>query len=87
MKAQLNMISNEPNSEKPKKSLTESKTYSIIAVILLLFFIQMGILFWMVMNGEKMTVKYDCRQLIGGWHPDVPPEVMEECRKRNSGRI
>jgi hypothetical protein len=53
----------------------------------MLFFIQMGILFWMVMNGEKMTVKYDCRQLIGGWHPDVPPEVMEECRKRNSGRI
>ena len=80
------MTSNEANLTKPKKSLTELKTYSIIAVILMLFFIQMGVLFWIAMNGEKMTVKYDCRQLIGGWHPDVPPQVMEECRKR-SGRI
>jgi hypothetical protein len=53
----------------------------------MLFFIQMGVLFWMAMNGDKMVVKYDCRQLIGGWHPDIPTQVMEECRKRNSGRI
>jgi hypothetical protein len=39
-------------------------------------------------NSEKRlnVITYDCRMLIGGWHPDFPPQVMEECRKR-SGRI
>lgn len=31
----------------------------------------------------QIVVKYDCRQLIGGWHPDVPTTVQEECRKRS----
>ena len=26
--------------------------------------------------------KFDCRMLIGSWHPDVPQEVMEACRKK-----
>lgn len=25
---------------------------------------------------------YDCRMLMGGWHPDVPLKVQEECRKK-----
>jgi hypothetical protein len=25
--------------------------------------------------------KFDCRMLIGGWHPDVPSEVLQQCRK------
>jgi hypothetical protein len=25
--------------------------------------------------------KFDCRMLIGGWHPDVPTKVIEKCRK------
>lgn len=32
----------------------------------------------------KVVVKYDCRMLTGGWHPDVPAAVQEECRKRNT---
>lgn len=29
-------------------------------------------------------VTYNCNLLIGGWHPDVPAKVIEECRnKRN----
>lgn len=32
----------------------------------------------------QVVVKYDCRVLIGGWHPDVPVAVQEECRKRNT---
>jgi hypothetical protein len=24
---------------------------------------------------------YNCNLLIGGWHPDVPAKVIEECRK------
>jgi hypothetical protein len=31
---------------------------------------------------DRVTVRYDCRVLIGGWHPDVPIVVMEECKKR-----
>ena len=25
--------------------------------------------------------KFDCRLLIGGWHPDVPKNAIEKCRK------
>ena len=32
----------------------------------------------------KVVVKYDCRILIGGWHPDVPVAVQEQCRKRST---
>jgi len=30
---------------------------------------------------STVTVQYDCRMLIGGWHPDVPQTVQEQCRK------
>jgi len=34
-------------------------------------------------------IKYNCSMLIGGWHPDVPIKVLEECKKRkvNDNRI
>ena len=25
-------------------------------------------------------IRYDCDMLIGGWHPDVPREVIDKCR-------
>jgi len=25
-------------------------------------------------------VKYDCKMLIGGWHPDVPKKIIKQCR-------
>jgi hypothetical protein len=31
---------------------------------------------------KEGPIKYDCRKLIAGWHPDVPVKVMEECRKK-----
>ena len=27
--------------------------------------------------------RFDCRMLIGGWHPDVPTQIVEQCRKGN----
>jgi len=33
---------------------------------------------------NQVVVKYDCRMLMGGWHPDVPVAVQEECRKRST---
>jgi len=29
-----------------------------------------------------ITVRYNCGMLIGGWHPDIPPEVQQQCRQR-----
>ena len=31
---------------------------------------------------DRVTVKYDCRMLMGNWHPDFPAVVIEECKKR-----
>jgi len=31
---------------------------------------------------DQITVKYDCRMLLGSWHPDFPLAVVEECKKR-----
>jgi hypothetical protein len=50
-------------------------TFSIILVALVLSF-------WPTSKGDVVVVKYDCSQLIGGWHPDVPVKVQEECKKR-----
>jgi hypothetical protein len=49
------------------------------------FSIVLGILalaFWPASKSNVVVVKYDCSMLIGGWHPDVPAKVQEECRKR-----
>ena len=49
------------------------------------FIILIGVLvlaFWPSSKGSVVVVKYDCSVLIGGWHPDVPVKVQEECRKR-----
>jgi hypothetical protein len=36
---------------------------------------------------DKPTiVRYNCDMLIGGWHPDVPPQVIRECRKNPEER-
>ena len=51
-------------------------TFAIIITVLILAF-------W-PQDQNQVVVKYDCRQLIGGWHPDVPTAVQEECRKRST---
>jgi hypothetical protein len=30
---------------------------------------------------RSAEVVYNCNVLIGSWHPDVPKQVIEECRK------
>ncbi len=53
---------------------------------LVTFAIVLGMLvlaFW-PQDQNQIVVKYDCRQLIGGWHPDMPVAVQEECRKRST---
>jgi hypothetical protein len=51
-------------------------TFTIIIAMLVLAF-------W-PQDKNQVVVKYDCRQLMGGWHPDIPIKVQEECKKRNT---
>jgi hypothetical protein len=51
-------------------------TFSIILIVLMLA----G---W-PSNKTEVVVKYDCRMLIGGWHPDFPAKVVDECRQRSN---
>lgn len=51
-------------------------TFAIIIAMLVLAF-------W-PQDKNQVVVKYDCRQLMGGWHPDIPLKVQEECRKRST---
>ena len=32
------------------------------------------------MFDKQTLVRYNCNMLIGGWHPDVPREVIDKCR-------
>lgn len=50
-------------------------TFSIIILVL-------ALTFWPSSKSNVVVVKYDCSMLVGGWHPDVPVKVQEECRKR-----
>jgi hypothetical protein len=42
----------------------------------------LALAFWSGSNSGVVVVKYDCSMLIGGWHPDVPVKVQEECKKK-----
>ncbi len=55
--------------------------FGILSFIVLVFVIVLTFVAT-VQDKDRITVKYDCRVLIGGWHPDIPIEVMEECKKR-----
>jgi hypothetical protein len=37
-------------------------------------------------GSNTVTVQYDCRMLIGGWHPDFPAKVIEDCRNKTKGK-
>ena len=49
-------------------------TFAIIITVLVLAF-------W-PQDRNQVVVKYDCRMLMGGWHPDIPVAVQEACRKK-----
>lgn len=37
-----------------------------------------GVIFMTELSRDE--IKYDCRLLIGGWHPDIPKKVVEQCK-------
>lgn len=30
---------------------------------------------------KQVVIRYNCNMLMGSWHPDVPREVIDQCRK------
>jgi hypothetical protein len=36
---------------------------------------------------KPIEIRYNCDALIGGWHPDVPREVIKKCRELNERYI
>ena len=50
-------------------------TFGIVLAVLVLAV-------WPTSKGHVVVVQYDCRMLMGGWHPDVPVRVQEACRKK-----
>ena len=44
----------------------------------------MAVLTFIVVQQDRnhITVRYDCRMLMGNWHPDFPAEVIAECKNR-----
>lgn len=51
-------------------------SFIVLAFVVVLTFIAAA------QDKDRVTVKYDCRMLMGNWHPDFPAAVIEECKKR-----
>ena len=51
-------------------------SFIVLAFVVVLTFIAAA------QDKDRVTVKYDCRMLMGNWHPDFPAVVIEECKKR-----
>jgi hypothetical protein len=59
--------------------------YFCVFLPILFFVVFIGSLIYVGNLADKRTVRYDCG--MAEWHPDIPVQVKEECRKRLSGRI
>jgi hypothetical protein len=55
--------------------------FGVLSLIVLVFVIALTFIA-AKQDKDRVTVKYDCRMLMGNWHPDVPKVVVEECKKR-----
>ena len=53
-----------------------------IVLIGLFLILSVGIIISTSLRDEAIKPnKFDCQMLIGGWHPDVPIEIQQQCRK------
>jgi len=55
-----------------------------VVLFCVMFVLALAIAIWAgVRDSHMREAKIDCRILIGSWHPDVPREAIEACRKRS----
>jgi hypothetical protein len=59
------------------KVIFTALSFIVLAFVIVLTFIAAK------QDKDRVTVKYNCRMLIGNWHPDFPKAVIEECKKRS----
>jgi len=59
-----------------------TKNFFWIAIAFSIVSGSLVLILWPSNKDDIVVVKYDCGMLIGGWHPDVPGEVQDECRKK-----
>jgi hypothetical protein len=62
-----------------------TNTYETIKLFSILFFLIFAYAYvnnqeYHEMFDKVSPIKYNCDMLIGGWHPDVPVQVINECR-------
>lgn len=55
--------------------------FGVLSLMVLVFVVALTFVV-VVQDKGSVTVTYDCRMLMGNWHPDVPKVVIEECKKR-----
>jgi hypothetical protein len=55
------------------------KTIQICKITVVVFLMILSVVMFIMIDDH--AVKYDCNILMGGWHPDVPAQVQEKCRK------
>lgn len=48
------------------------------AILIITLALCAGVIFLTELSRKE--VKYDCRLLMGGWHPDIPQQVIKQCR-------
>lgn len=54
------------------------------AIKITFFILLFSTVYGYVQNDDFYKIEnktYNCDALIGGWHPDVPKKVIEDCRK------
>jgi len=66
--------------QKPQSWIFKNLLFIFAAIFIVTFW---GLFFLLI--PKHGTVVYDCR--LSEISPDFPPEVREQCRKLNSGRI
>jgi hypothetical protein len=57
------------------------KTISISLIVVALALTMFGLIVFGNRLAETGNRVYNCEMLIGGWHPDFPRQVINECRK------
>jgi hypothetical protein len=52
--------------------------------LIIIFMVILSVVIIILTSARDDAIKpnrFDCRMLIGGWHPDVPKQIVEQCRK------
>ena len=55
--------------------------HNVLVIVVFLFLAVPVIILAGIRDESIQPNRFDCRLLIGGWHPDVPAVMVEQCQK------